>query len=1023
MGNGQSLGCHIIDSGRQPDRNNPFTRNTQMFDDIKTFKCTEYRRDPVTNRITDSGWTTPLSITDTDENINSISNKLVNKNNSGSLIPQNICFENDQFFGLGGVKSHQSSYTKEFCNNITPVSNIDFFKFPQDSNFRELYLGIDVNDETTNNKPEWTTPIEALYNQLAYNINRNAQIGTGILNQAIGLGIKRGVAAAKKAALKSIFKKKKAKASDDDAEDEGDGAEATEETDVDPLFDPAETTFENPAFEFGEEALDATDAADAAASQAAVEAATEAAVEAAAEGSAAASAASVAGATSSAFLSASGPLIVIGIAALIASGFSQDLADSTCGYDDMHKPTLVYIDQKGHPKAACCRDSCSVAGIMTACSRNSGFGFNASFFQCCLQDYDCYKNKTSNNINFTVTGDEIKSGNKKDLCFQAETQKNQLPKIATCHPDARSLNSPLCSAVVGAYCTGQTQFGENQTTLLDAWSSTSTIDFKNENGISFSVKSPCLNLMARLLTGNTSFGTQICSWDDFVNANLSLTPELLDPVGLTIAEDILDSILNEYLETYGSPIGKINENGYLQSSDFINWFFNLCGSYPFLCQTSLTNFCSSLTPDQLLEKPETVRWCGCYLEDEYYEKYNRFGIPKQCSPLCNRKNNIPLLGDDGVPINCTDTICMIDDLSIKLAQTFTQGPINFNQVCNTCGGSDIVKKYSSFYQANQNTDITEFFEIVPLSTGDYNLNGINNSINKNISLIGYQSLISPETYKITQGTKYNIVKVDNTLVFDAEFDLGIPFVLPGTKNIVYFISNLTDDTVTNLRNNTSFVNSLNDQNPTNSTDNIFKITLTDGKTSPFGSDGFAYFKVNYYRQGETISNGNDTISQSYLQSIVTNVNQFNIGETAESCTCVLEGTLTAVNSQLKNINFNNNCSGLDCRDSEGNKIACVNNVDDITNTSNVTNTIIASTTANVAGFNNLTETQKDEFLKTSTLTLFIILIIANILLTKYPKRYSLILIGFSIIFVFALVIMYVIYSQSFGIENLNLFDF
>lgn len=663
MGSGQSLGCHIIDSGRQPDRNNPFTRNTQMFDDIKKFKCTEYQKEPTTNRITDSSWTTPLTIVDTDEDSNSISSQLVNKNNSGSLIPQNICFENAQFFGFGGGSGN--SFTKDFCNNITPVSDVEFFKFPQDSIFRELYLGIDVDNEATNNKPEWTTPIDALYNQLKYNVDAEKRVGSSILATFVGLGIARGGKKAIKGAVKSVYKKirKRIKGDNDgDEAGEGDEAGATEETNVDPLFDPAETTTDNPAFDLNTgggvtteevQALAEENAAEAATEEVAVDTALEAATEGAAD-----AAAGVAADSALAFVAGSGPLIGVGIAALIASGFAQDLADSTCGYDDMHKPTLVYIDQKGHPKAACCRDSCAIAGIMTACSRNSGFGFNASFFQCCLQDYDCYKNKTNNNTNFTVSGDEIRGGNKTDLCFQAETQKNKLPKIATCHPDARSLHSSLCSAVVGAYCTGQTQFGENQTTLLDAWSSTSTIDFKNENGISFKVKSPCLNLMARLLTGNTSFGTQICSWDDFVNANLSLTPELLDPVGLTFAQDILNKILDEYLETYGSPIGKINANGYLQSSDFINWFFNLCGSYPFLCQSSLTNFCSGLTPEELLEKPETVRWCGCYLQDEHYQKYNRFGIPKQCSPLCNRKNNIPLLGNDYVPIICTDTICI-----------------------------------------------------------------------------------------------------------------------------------------------------------------------------------------------------------------------------------------------------------------------------------------------------------------------------------------------------------------------------
>lgn len=981
MGNAQSLGCQIIDSGRKPDRNTPFLRNTQMFDDIKANKCTEYTRDPVTNLITETSWAHPLSITDNNENSNN------RQNSSGLLAPQNICFENAQVFGVNPEKNWQNSFAQDFCNNITTADDVDFFKFPQDSNFRNFVFGLDLqNTKISNRTPEWGLPYQAVSSQIKYNITRNELIAAGINIAAI---------------LKDILSTKKSAKSGD--EDDGDGeadsgeagAETTETSEGIELTDFA--SLEDVAEEAGEEIAEVS-----------IEAGIEAFVAAGAATTTASAAASAA-----AFGPVGIAVAVTVILATIAASFAQDLADSTCGYDDMNKPTSVYQDQKGHPKAACCRNSCAIAGAVTSCVRLGGTGFNASFFQCCLQDFNCHKNKT-NNDSFTVSSNEI-TDNKYDLCFQA-TNKNTT-KIATCHPDARSLNSQICSSVIGSYCTGKTPFGKNQDSVLDAWSANGTIIFENDNGIEFSVKAPCLNFMARLLTGNTSLADKICSWDDFLKENLNLSPEILDPVGLTIAQDILEVFLNEYMNTHGSPIGKINANGYIESSDFLTWFFNLCKDYPFLCQVPLTNFCSGLTPEELLTKPESIQWCGCYLEDKYYTEYDKFSIPKQCSPLCNRINNIPLIGDDGIPVPCSDTICMIDDLAIKLAETFTDGPIDFNQICNTCGGNKVIKKYSSAYQSNQNTNITEFFEIAPLNLDDYNQSYVSGFGDRNTSLVGYDELNSNQTYPIISNTNYNIVKADNSnLSFTVQFNLGIPIVEPGTSKILYYIASLTSETVKDLKNNTSFISNISSSDYSK---NIFKITLTDDKTSPWPDNIFYYLRINYYKAGEVKNNNGDTISQSYLQSIVTDVSQYNVGEINKNCTCIVNGNLDFVDEQVSNLSFNNNCGNTNCYDDSGNKIPCGIDSDDINNTNNITNQMIATTSTNVAEFNLLTSSQKTEFISTSVISLFIVVVVANFFLIKFPKKYRIILPAFFFLLLIVIIIIYIIYTDSFGMSNLT----
>lgn len=997
MGNG----CSLIDSGRQPDENNPFNNNTKLFDNIKASKCTQYQRDPVTGQIDPDSWSNPLPITDTIENLNA---GVKSVNNSGIVIPQNICFENAQFFGSNPNQSYQNSFTQNFCNNITPPDDVDYFSFPQDFsldglNFRVFVFGLNPSTGEANKNPEWGTPQQSVFNQAIYNIRRNELIAAGIFiteytgafeAAATGGGI---VGAAASGALS------RATVAIGEAFSNGTGTAAAPEEielqDFAALEDAAEEADVEVAdlfIETGSEAIAAS-------------------IGGAAVGGAAATAGTEAASGALTAAAGSGPAFIISSLALIAAGFAQDLADSTCGYDDMHPPTLVYQEKKGHPKVGCCRDSCAIPGALTSCARNGGNGFNASFFQCCFQDFDCHSNKT-NNSNNTVSSNNI-GDNKFDLCFQ--TQSNN--KIATCHPDARSLNSNICSSVIGAYCTGLTPFGKNQDSLLDAWSANGVIDFENENGISFSVKAPCLNFLARLLTGGTTLGTNICSWQDFINAELSLSPELLNPVGLTIAQDMLENILNQYIETHGTPIGKIDANGYLQSSDFLTWFFNLCKDYPFLCQNSLSSFCSGLTANDLLTKPETIQWCGCYLSDENYSSYDKFSIPKQCTPICNRANNIPLIGDDGVPILCTDTVCMIDDLAIKLAETFTEGPIEFNQVCNTCGGSKITKQYTSSYQSNQNTNITQFFELSPLSLDEYNLSYVVDYNNRETELVGYDVLTSTETYPISSNTNYIIIKADDTsLSFTVQFNLGVPLIIPGSNNIAYYIASFTDDTVKNLTNNENFINNL---SSINFAENIFYITLEDGKTSPLPNKKLIYLRVNYYKAGETKVNGNDTITQSYIQSIVTDVSQYNVGEINKNCSCVVNGNINFVNEQVNNLQFNNNCGNTTCYDNNGNRIACSNGNVNVSNSTNITNQTIAKISDNVAGFNSLTENQKTEFITTSTVALFVVIVIANFFLIKYPKKYKIILIAFLFLFIMTIIIMYIIYSNSFGISNLN----
>ena len=988
----QSAGCRIIDSGRQPDTDNPFNRNQQMYVDILTNKCTTFTPDPITGQITNKQWLSPDNGPD--------------GTGSGSLVPQNICFENDNFFGFNkaAILDHDNGFMTPFCGNISSTDDIDYFAYPQDEGFRVfLYGNINVS--------EWGLPTDVVKTQYAWEYERNVLAAVVAERGLMTFRILR-VGAVN--AYRSLRGGKKGKGDDDDGDGDGDGeaGEGGEGTAGDAGADAGGEAAAEAAADAGGEA--AGDAAAEAAFEAGVQAIASAGAEVAGEGTFTAATAEIPG------------VDIVVLLAVIASGFAQDIADSNCEYDDFQKPTLVSAASKGS-KAACCRGHCAIAGEMSGCTRKGGAGYNASIFKCCLQDFDCFS-KNSGSIPTVINNEDIffESGitgtdelKLNSLCFNTTFKTdNNLPKISTCHPEVRGLNSQMCATVIGTYCTGGTPFAKNQTQLMDAWSENGVMEFENDQGESFTVKAPCLNFLARTLTGSTTFSKNICTWNDFLNAELNLTPELLDPVGLTVAQNTVEVLIESYMETHGSPIGKINADGYIESSDFLVWFFNLCKAYPFLCQQSLTNFCYDLTPDLLLSKPESIRWCGCYLQDKYYEDYDKYGILKQCSPLCNIKDNIPLIGDDGVVIPCTDTVCMIDDLSIKIVDSFTEGAIDFNQVCNSCGGSKIIKKYSSVYDNPGDTNITEFFEMAPLTIDDYN--NITDAVNDNTSLVGYDQIDSDtsNTYPIQTDTDYKIILVrDTSKVYkNIQFNLGVPIVVPGTTNVIFYVESLTNDTVTALK--AAGITSDNTLDPGDYSKNIFKIVNDDtGNTSPSPDGKFFYFRLNYFKAGQRVNNHGDTISQSYVQSILTDISQYNVGIINRNCTCTIKGNLDFIDEQIGNLNINNNCGNTDCRDSDGNRVPCGSDKVKLTNDDKVVNTITHTTTT-VAGFNKLTDDERNQFVTTLSLSLFVVVALANIFLTFAPKHYRIILIVFSVIFIFVGMLAYIIFSNSFGVDNL-----
>lgn len=122
-----------------------------------------------------------------------------------------------------------------------------------------------------------------------------------------------------------------------------------------------------------------------------------------------------------------------------------------------------------------------------------------------------------------------------------------------------------------------------------------------------------------------------------------------------------------------------------------NVLYQLCKDYPIACNDMLTNLCSDQNTYSIVENPGSLRWCGCHLPAEAYNKYTQvYNIPIACSPSCNREGVIPYTppGDqETVPVPCANNnICIIDSLNIQYSQS--GGDINISQICGGCANEN-----------------------------------------------------------------------------------------------------------------------------------------------------------------------------------------------------------------------------------------------------------------------------------------------------------------------------------------------
>lgn len=271
-------------------------------------------------------------------------------------------------------------------------------------------------------------------------------------------------------------------------------------------------------------------------------------------------------------------------------------------------------------------------------------GYNGDPVTCCLNDYDC--------------------NGENNLCFSDSAMKN------TCDPNYRNVAEGGCPQVIIEYCSG--------TLPTDDYSNTDWINrWINPDGSE--VPNSCLYALQRNI-----FNTGACTTGPPITGNCNENLPELSSQGVAVGQQLMAQVLQHYKDNgfvIGSLPGSVTYN---PLQDFL--YSNVCCPYSILCQNGLNNICNSFTSQQASLVPSIGNWCGCYLDQTQYETYSaRYNIPTSCTPVCNRASAIPLVSGNGEPIKCEIDICLIDNITVNIANSQINGGIDITQICGNCG--------------------------------------------------------------------------------------------------------------------------------------------------------------------------------------------------------------------------------------------------------------------------------------------------------------------------------------------------
>jgi hypothetical protein len=569
-------------------------------------------------------------------------------------------------------------------------------------------------------------------------------------------------------------------------------------------------------------------------------------------------------------------------------------------------------------QSGCNGKCCSWSGYSTSCARTA---YNANEVVCCFNDYAC-----QNDI---------------DKCFQTpERQK-------TCDPNYRDLTSTNCQQLVEPYCKGESLF-PSQSDWIEMWLEDSEVEINSSMELSTDVypktkfspevivsergrkypmaeKQPCLRAIARNITNG-----RICSWDQLQQGEV--VTGSLDPQGLQWGKEIINAVYNKYISENGKDLlTGINTDGFSRDAGFYNTLWDICNKVPLLCtngnqdypQGILPELCANITAETLSSNPDVIKWCACHMPEEQYAPYlDKFGLTKECTPLCNRPGVLPPVDTDGEVRYCTQSLCVVDQNNIDITNSQFEEGINFNNICSGCGNSNISR---SFKQVSGESDSTTSTTEVK-----YTLNNVPTQVIPNgdyFSVYGQNYDLSQFTSGAEDFTRqvpfltlddYNNNKSYTTI--DGE-DNGIVTLIVQFNfiSLYNYIGVTAVETISSKKNNSEL------------TKPFVVAYYFDGGNSPENIKKLNVTQPNGFFAG---TNANMTLSQvssrDFSAETVSRTTQtYNYGSatssvTTSTCSCIMDGiNLQSADSLVKgSANFTNSCGQSKCVNTDGEQVSC-----------------------------------------------------------------------------------------------------
>jgi hypothetical protein len=265
---------------------------------------------------------------------------------------------------------------------------------------------------------------------------------------------------------------------------------------------------------------------------------------------------------------------------------------------------------------------------------------------------------------------------------------NYYPYYQHKQPNHRNLASESCVENIGKYCTGLMPNDDyNSSQWLDRWVNVEYTGVGQPKSCPIFIEnllynlskydptpSPSKNCSPRPLRVPGTCGLKV------TEAGVNITPDGAKQVNV-----ILQQFLKHYTDN-GFKLGSIpGSSTYHPAQDVI--FNEICCPYPEVCSAFLGDTCAEYTLDQIQHQPNTLAWCGCYLQNDQYESYaQKYNMSKECTPTCNRIDVIPIIGPSGDIVKCTTDACIMDDVTVNIVNSTINGGVTFNQVCGNCTG-------------------------------------------------------------------------------------------------------------------------------------------------------------------------------------------------------------------------------------------------------------------------------------------------------------------------------------------------